>query len=261
MALTIGNKVYKYKKDALAYYQSMLNSYQFGDYVSEEHLDDLIDLLDYDYSFYNNQETGEIESVEEREDNTENNNKDEDIDEDEDDIFIEGIRIAKVQYDSKCFEIVYTDDSTSYMSYLLILNRPKPDRAKDFNRACRNAIQDDIRLVKLRYFQLNSKKGLVKCQETGELDIWANLVVDHRQPNTFSMIVERFKEVRQIDVHKIEYEFDEGNKRCFRDESLIQDFRNYHKEKANLRIVKKSINSSRTNMARISQSVNDLKIE
>ena len=256
--LIIGDKSYKYKKDALAYYQNILNSYNFGDYVSDEHLNDLIDLLNYDFSFYKETATQKVEEASEI---VEAEIFAGDSLNDKEEIFIEDIRIAKVQYDSKCFEIVYTDSSTCYMSYLLILSRPKSDPAKDFNRACRNAIQNDMRLVKLRYFQLNSKKGQVKCQETGELHKWVDLVVDHRQPNTFSIIVDRFKEVRQIDVTKIEYDYDEGNKLFFKDPAIILDFANYHKDKANLRIVKKGNNLSRTGMARVKQSANDLKIE
>ena len=258
--IIIGNKSYKFKKDALAYYQTMLNSYNFGNSVIEEHFDDLIDLLNYDISFY--RETM-VDKIEETTKNVEVEIVDGEIINlnEEEKVFIEDIRIAKVQYDSKCFEIVYTDSSTCYISYLLILNRPKSDLGKDFNKACRNAIQNDMRLVKLKYFQLNSKKGQVKCQETGELHKWVDLVVDHRQPNTFSMIVERFKEVKQIDVNKIEYDYDEGNKILFKDKTLMEDFVNYHKEKANLRIVKKEQNLSRTGMARIKQSTNDLKIE
>lgn len=258
--IIIGNKSYKFKKDALAYYQTMLNSYNFGNSVSEEHFDDLIDLLDYDISFY--RETM-VDKIKETTTNVEVEIVDGEIINlnEEEEVFIEDIRIAKVQYDSKCFEIVYTDSSTCYISYLLILNRPKSDPAKDFNKACRNAIQNDMRLVKLKYFQLNSKKGQVKCQETGELHKWVDLVVDHRQPNTFSMIVDRFKEVKQIDVNKIEYDYDEGNKLLFKDQTLMEDFVNYHKEKANLRIVKKEQNLSRTGMARVKQSTNDLKIE
>lgn len=258
--IVIGNKSYKFKKDALAYYQTILNSYNFGDSVSEEHFDDLIDLLNFDISFY---KESTIDKVEETTINIEVKLVDgETINlNEEEEVFIEDIRIAKVQYDSKCFEIVYTDSTTCYMSYLLILNRPKIDPAKDFDRACRNAIQNDMRLVKLKYFQLNSKKGQVKCQETGELHKWIDLVVDHRQPNTFSVIVDRFKEVRQIDVNKIEFDYDEGNKLLFKDKTLMEDFVNYHKEKANLRIVKKEQNLSRTGMARVKQSTNDLKIE
>jgi hypothetical protein len=195
--IIIGNKSYKYKKSALAHYQNILNSYNFGEYVSEEHLDDLIDLINYNISLYS-KETPDITDVGDA--NIEEVTTDEDATDSEEEIFIEDIRIVKVQYDSKCFEVVYTDSTTCLMSYILYLSRTKPNPAKDFNRACRNAIQDDMRLVKLKYFQLNSKKGKVKCQETGELHKWVDLVVDHRQPNTFSMIVERFKELKQIDL-------------------------------------------------------------
>ena len=116
-------------------------------------------------------------------------------------------------------------------------------------------------MVKLKYFQANSKKGLVKCQETRELNKWVDLVVDHRQPNTFSIIVERFKEVKQIDVDKIEFVFDDMNKLVFKDQNLKDDFLSYHKEKANLRIIKKVNNLSRTGMARVKQTSKDLKIE
>lgn len=253
----IGENIFKHKKDALAHYKNILNSYDFGDLLKDDDFDDLIDLLNYDYSFY-----GE-EKVEENvlENKDEEINADSITNELKEDLVIADIRIAKVQYDSKCFEIVYSDFTTDYISYLLILNRPKIDFSKDFNRACRNAIQNDMRMVKLRYFQINSKKGHVKCQETGELHKWENLVVDHRQPNTFSIIVDRFKEVKQIEVNKIEYYYDDGNKLLFKDQSLMQDFMNYHKEKANLRIVKKEKNLSRTGMARIKQSSSDLKIE
>ena len=105
--IVIGNKSYKLKKDALTYYQTMLNSYNFGDSVSEEHFDDLIDLLNYDISFYEikldkiEETTTNIE-VEIDDSETRNANEEEEV-------FIKDIRIAKVQYDSKCFEIVYTD--------------------------------------------------------------------------------------------------------------------------------------------------------
>lgn len=45
----------------------------------------------------------------------------------------------------------------------------------------------------------------VKCQETGELCKWEELVVDQRQTNTFSIIVDRFIELHNIDINSIEY--------------------------------------------------------
>ena len=147
-AITIGDKEFKYKKDALAHYKAILN-------ISEDDLD-IID-----------------------------------------------IKVSQVQFNTKCFEIFYSNDTSQYISYIMILNKRGYDSEKMFNIACRNSIIEDIRLVKQKYFDDNSIKGQVKCQETGQLSTWTELVVDHRQPMTFSIILDRFKEVERIDLDAI----------------------------------------------------------
>lgn len=231
----IGNKIFKYKKDALSYYKNILNSYKFGEYLSDEHYDDLLDLIDYDDSFYEEDEV---------EENT-----------------IENIRIAKVQFNVRCFEVIYNDSTSCYISYLQMIKRPKYNPDNSFYRACRNAVINDIRGVKQAYFDSNSNKGFVKCQETGQLSKWEDLVIDHRQPNTFSVIVDRFKELKQIDTKDVDYLLNEDNLLLFENENLANEFVSYHKSKANLRIVRKEVNLSRTGLARIKQTSNDLKIE
>jgi len=47
----------------------------------------------------------------------------------------------------------------------------------------------------------------------------------------------------------------------FEDSVLSEKFREYHKQKAALRIVRKEYNSSRSNMAKISHQKKDLRIE
>jgi len=242
--ITIGPNIYKYKKDALNHYKSILNSYKFGDSLNEEDFNDLIDLLEYDYSFSIDKNDGldiDINSQESKE--------------------IIDIKIAKVQFGARCFEVIYSDYSTWLMSYILKINRPKENPDSLFSIACRSAIQNDIRDVKKGYFFYNSVKGLVKCQETNILSKWEELAVDHRQPNTFSVIVDRFKELNHIEVNKIEYITNVENIFIFKDEMLTESFKNYHKEKANLRIVRKECNLSRTGMARIKRTKNDLTIK
>jgi hypothetical protein len=57
--LIIGDKIYKFKKDALLHYREILNSYNFGQSLNEDDFNDLIDLL----SFANdNNENSIIES-------------------------------------------------------------------------------------------------------------------------------------------------------------------------------------------------------
>jgi hypothetical protein len=62
-------------------------------------------------------------------------------------------------------------------------------------------------------------------------------------------------------VDDLEFEKSEDNKMVFKDKSLIDSFRAYHKEKANLRIVRKDLNSSRSSLARVKRTSKDLKIE
>lgn len=118
-----------------------------------------------------------------------------------------------------------------------------------------------MRVVKVNYFKENSKKGKVKCQETGELLSYEEITFDHRQPNTFSVIVDRFIEVYKIDLSEITYITVDEYFQQFADQKLISDFRQYHKEKANLRLVKKELNLGRSYQARINSQRKDLKIK
>lgn len=245
--IKIGNKSFKYKKDVISHYRQILNSYSFGESLNESDYKDLIDLLNYDY--INRLDISELvdDFVNEQSN-------------DETDEYITDIKVSKVQFNTKCYEIFYSDSSSCYISYLMIINNTKYTPEKLFNAACRSAINKGIRDVKQRYFDLNSVKGEVKCQETGILSKWSELVIDHRQPNTFSVIVDRFKELNNFDLDNIDYITDENNFILFENESITHQFKEYHKEKANLRIVRIECNSGRTNLARISRTKNDLKI-
>lgn len=250
----IGQKEYKFKKDVIAHYRAILNSYDFGDSLNDSDYDDLIDLLNYTY--FN--DLAEIENSEQNTELiTENDNS---IIENEDDLEIEDIKVARVQFNTKCFEVFFNNNTSCYISYLMIINRKQYSAEDLFYKACRNSVHSDITSVKQEYFN-NSIKGLVKCQETGVLSKWSDLVVDHRQPNTFSVIVDRFKEVKNIDLDAVDFTSNEQNHIIFKDDNLTQEFKKYHKDKANLRIVRKECNSSRSGMARIKKTAKDLIIK
>lgn len=252
--LIIGDRTFKFKKDAILHYRKILNSYNFGQSLNSDDFDDLINLLLFEHDkTENNSEIQEIENFQviDEEIKTENNEELEILD----------IKVSKVQFNTKCFEIFWNDLTSEYISYIMLVNNTKYNPDSLFSIACRNSIQNDMISVKQKYFSENSIKGFVKCQETNELSKWEDLAVDHRQPNTFSVIVDRFKEVNKIEVDKIEYETNEVNLILFKNLNLIEDFRDYHKEKANLRIVRKECNLSRTGMARLKRSAKDLSIE
>ena len=171
------------------------------------------------------------------------------------------IKVSEVQYGTKCFEIFYDDSSSHYISYLMLLNKTKFNPETLFYKACRNVISKDMLSIKQNFFQTNSLNGYVKCQETNQLSKWEDLAVDHRQPNTFSVILDRFKEVKNIDLENIEYTINENNFIVFKNQDLISEFINYHKEKANLRVIRKECNLSRTGMGRLKRSTKDLFIQ
>ncbi|MCX2739632.1 DUF3223 domain-containing protein [Pontibacter anaerobius] len=255
-ALIIGNKKYKCKKDAIAHYKGILNSYNYGESLSKDDFEDILDLLYYDYLNYLTENENLAEANQEEIDN--NSNFTESSNEE---IVIEDIKVSRVQFNTKCFEVFYSDRTSLYISYLMLINNKGYSQERLFYVACRNAVHQDIRSVKQAYFDSNSVKGQVKCQETDELSTWTELVVDHRQPNTFSIIVDRFKEVKNINHDVIEYTSNEQNHIIFKDETLIKDFREYHKNKSVLRVVRRECNSSRTGMARVGKSSRDLTIQ
>lgn len=252
----IGQKEFKFKKDAIAHYRTILNTYDFGQSLNDSDFEDLIDLLNYEYFNDLAENENSEQNIEDESDCDNNVIDNEEVGEGE--LEIEDIKVTKVQFNTKCFEVFYNDNTSQYISYLMIINKKEYNPENLFYKACRNSIHSDIRSVKQEYFDNNSIRGQVKCQETGELSKWTDLAVDHRQPNTFSIIVDRFKEVNRIDLDAVEFTSNEQNHIIFKDDNLTQEFKKYHKEKANLRIVRKECNSSRTGMARIKKTTKDL---
>ena len=229
--IIIRDKIFKYKKDALLYFKAKLNSYDFGEILNEDDTKDLIALL-----LENETRKDKIGSG------------------------IKEIKIGKVQFGTKCFQIIRNDLTSDNFSYIYCINGDLKPFTK-FSHACRNAIHKDLHSVKQKYFDQNSTKGKVKCQETGILSSWTELNVDHRQPNTLSIIIDRFIELHKIDLKNIEYETNKDNKSVLVDKDLENKFRIYHMEKANLRIVRKENNLGRSHQGRVKKQKKDLHIE
>lgn len=228
--MEIGNNEFKYKKDALNFYKKILNSYNFGEKLNESDKIEIIDLLKIHPNSKEKLEFGVAE-----------------------------VLIEKVKYNSKTFHILNNNSELISFSYIKCINGKKP-HLTIFSNACRDVVQEDINKVKFQYFTDYSKKGEVKCQETGELCKWEKLVVDHRQPNTFSVIVDRFIELNNINAELIKYTEKIDGFYSFEDQEITENFREYHKQRANLRIVKKGKNSERAFQARVRQQKKDLRI-
>jgi len=229
--INIGERKFLTKKEALNHYKGILNSYDFGELINEQDFLEVLALLETHPRKEEKKGVG-----------------------------IKQIRIAKLKYKTKAFELVRLDGSTEYFSYTKRINARRTIMTK-FSEACRKAIQEDLRGVKQAYFDKHSKNGKVRCQETNELLFWEQLNVDHRQPNTFSVILDRFIELNNINLEKIEYVEIDGEGNELADLDLKQQFIEYHREKANLRIVNKDKNLGRSYQARIGRQKKDLTID
>lgn len=229
--IQIGDLIFNTKKDALAHFKQILNSYDYGESINSTDFNEVYELLKN-----HPKSKGKIG------------------------LGISEIRVEELRYKNKGFLIVRSDSTTDFFSYIKCINGQSTPFQK-FSMTCRELIKEDIHNVKLSYFKNNSKKGMVKCQESRDLCSWEELAVDHRQPNTFSVIVDRFVELNNIDIESVEYFDNEIYGFKFVDNSLAEDFREYHKKKANLRIVKKTINQTRSFQARIGKQKKDLTID
>jgi hypothetical protein len=227
--IKIGEREFATKKDALSHYKTILNSYKFGEFLNDSDFKDILDLLD---THPNKEEMTGCGIIK--------------------------VKILKIQhYNTKAFELVRLDGTAVIFSYIQRINAPMTSFTK-FSEACRKIVQEDIKNVKLAYFKKFSKKGKVKCQETGDLEKYENLTIDHRQLNTFSAIVDRFIELNNLNLENIEYIEVDGDINELVDNELKEKFKQYHKERANLRIVKKNLNLGRSFQTRITRQKKDL---
>jgi len=227
----IGDMNFGTKKEALAHFKRILNSYGYGESLTEPDFIDVLALL----------------RIHPRA-------------EEKIGVGVRAIRVEGIRYKTKCFRIVRTDSSFDVFSYTKCINGRHSPIAK-FRRTCRDLVREDLRGVKKAYFKAHSKKGEVKCQETGEWGSWEDLNTDHRQPNTFSVIVDRFIEVNGVDVEAVDYVEVMDAVYEFADESLSAAFREYHRSKANLRLVKRTRNLGRSHLARLGRQARDLVVE
>jgi hypothetical protein len=228
----VGKHRWEYQKDALKYYRDILNSYDTGDVVIDEDFNEIYDLLKNHPNAEQRIGAG-----------------------------VASIIVDATDYGGKCFHIIREDETKENFSYSKAV-KGEASFFTNFCMACRKAIEQDMINVKIEYFV--DKKGFIKetskCQETGIKITMETAHVDHRQPNTFSVIVDRFIELNSIDIEKVQYCAESQYGKVFVDKNLSEKFRDYHKNIAKLRVVIKDNNLRRAYLARVQKQKKDLHI-
>ena len=147
---------------------------------------------------------------------------------------IDGIRVVP-EWGNRRFDILRLDDSSIDFSPKKCLT-PETQLTK-FKRACRNAIQEQVRAFKNQFFAQGEK---FECPINREVITYDNAHVDHEYPNTFDQIVHNFIKEKNIDVDSVAIEGEIAKK--FKDKKLEEEFAEYHKANAKLRVISKSAN-------------------
>jgi len=96
----IGERSFSSKKDALIHYKGILNSYEFGQSLIDNDFKDLMALLNYEHQLSLSQTT-QIEVSNEVEDAFEKDSE----------VQVENIFVSRVQFNTKCFEVFYSDEA------------------------------------------------------------------------------------------------------------------------------------------------------
>jgi len=139
--------------------------------------------------------------------------------------------VRKTDKGTRCFHIVRFDGSEENFSYLKCIDGEVSDGHR-FRVACRMAIYNDM----LEYRRENYKGD--------DID---SMCVDHVYPLTFDRLVYNYLQSRNIVARDVEYDGKNNYGHEFMDKELKEDFRDYHKEVANLQIIDRKLNLKKGN--------------
>lgn len=217
--IEIGDKIFKTKKDATEFIQSILYKYPLNGSLIGDDLIFICELLSLHPN--KNKKIG---------------------------VGIESIIVEKEKTFNKTvhFSIVRIDGSKEDFSFGKCLTPSLNNPEKLFKSSARRAIADQIISFRDNYYLINQDSNKnVKCELTG-LSIGKNSShVDHVPPDTFYKIVSDFISKSNIDVNKTEFlETADGIGREFGDIILKREFFDYHGKMAKLRIVSPFANLS-----------------
>ena len=215
--IKISEKTFKTNKEAWEFIHTILYSYEINKPLENENLIFISDLLNLHPEAKNKIGTG-IKSI----------------------IIENEKRFNKTKH----FSVIRLDNTIADFSFEKCLSSNLNEPQKLFNSCAREAVANQIILFKDNFFLENQdSKGNVSCQITKVLVNKENCHIDHIPPNTFDKITSDFIKINNIDVNEIKFaEESNGIGRVFVDSNLKDNFADYHKQTAKLRVVLSTAN-------------------
>lgn len=225
--IIINDRIFHTQKEASAFYSATLNRYRDGQDVTGDDYDMLYALLERHPEAEREIGCG-----------------------------VKRLYRDRTAWPQSCFWIERIDDSKTWFSYITAVTAKKRSLFQEFCEACRNAVDEDMRMTKRLFFkQYGNEKGKVPCDITGDYISLSESHLDHKKPLTFQVIVITFINANEIQIvpEMLSMSPDLNFQTSFADLELRDRFRRYHHITAQLRIIEAERNHSLGGSERISK--------
>lgn len=226
--IIIGNREFKFQKDALEFFREMLNKYRVNKTIEGEDHEILLSLIERHPEAVPKIGAG-----------------------------ISRFYKAPTEKGTSCFWLERIDKSKTDFSYIYSVNAKGKSLYQEFADACRNCVNADLVKTKEAFYKNNADyEGKVECEISGKKIAIYESHLDHKKPITFQVIINTFIAANKIKIVKemLTFSQDEQYQTEFVDLELKENFRKYHHSIANLRVINSKSNLSLGGSERITKS-------
>jgi hypothetical protein len=155
------------------------------------------------------------------------------------------VQRSKWKFNQFNFMIQRLDGSSTDFSFNKCLNpQGASSKTKNYPLIFRDIIKDQVDSFRSSAFNIIGKDDMFTCSQTKLKfkKIYAH--IDHVYPLTFDSIYNEFLKIKKLDLEKLELSGDLGTSEAQKIKSkvIIEDFYNFHKERAVLRVVYSKVN-------------------
>jgi hypothetical protein len=232
--IIIGNKEFKFQKDALSFFKEMLSRHCVNKTIKGEDHDLLHAVVER-----HPEATVKIG------------------------VGIDRFYKAPTEIGTNCFWIERTNGSKTDFSYITAVKAKGKSLYQEFAEACRNTVRADLNKTKEEFFKNHGdEEGKVECELTGEKIAIYESHLDHKKPMTFQVLVNTFIGANGIKITEkmLSLSQDAQFETEFVNDEIKEKFKKYHHEMAQLRIINPKANLSLGGSERITKSKRPVKI-
>jgi len=230
----IGHRVFPTQTAATKHFREILNSCELGDTIEGDKARDLSAVLALHPDF--EQKVG---------------------------VGVRRYYVAKApDHPTRCFWLERMDGSNTDFSLKSAITGSNTSTIQAVARAFREYLAPTLILAKRNHFDIHgrgtSTEKVVQCEVTNELISYEQAHLDHKPPSTFEVLVRNFLAARKLKPTEelIIRGGDAQSATRLADSSLGDDFVEYHRKVADLRIIKSSANLAASSTHRIRRPKN-----